>query len=314
MATMRIFPGKWAVRLSPAFLAIMLAACATPPQQSTTVTPHYKVGAPYEINGRRYFPREDPTYDREGVASWYGRQFQGKPTANGEIFDKARLTAAHKTLPLPSFVQVENLENGRSITVRVNDRGPFVDDRIIDLSQAAARSLGFEEKGLASVRVRFLSAAPLPSQSASPRKNRRNPSRERPNAERSVLKQKQLAAPSLPSPRSSPPAGQSARAADPIADLIGTVSSQKSLASPASQTGAAVVSVWVRVGSLASPAAAEIARDALSDLGPAQFKGNTPGGNALFFGPYRDVVTAEAWRAAAIDAGYGDAGLVSSPY
>jgi rare lipoprotein A len=119
----------------------------------------YKIGKPYVINGRRYYPEFDPDYDRVGVASWYGSQFHGLSTANGEVFDKEEISAAHPTLPLPSLVRVTNLENGRVLKVRVNDRGPFVDDRMIDLSQAGARELGFENKGLARVRVEFLEIA-----------------------------------------------------------------------------------------------------------------------------------------------------------
>ena len=95
------------------------------------------------------------------MASWYGEPFHGQHTANGEIYDMNALTAAHPTLQLPSVVRVTNLENGRSLLLRVNDRGPFVDDRLIDLSQAAARALGFEEQGLTRVHVRYLGMAPL---------------------------------------------------------------------------------------------------------------------------------------------------------
>jgi rare lipoprotein A len=114
---------------------------------------------PYQVGGKWYTPREQPNYDEKGLASWYGGHHQGKPTANGERFDVGRLTAAHKTLPLPSVVEVINLDNGKRVKVRVNDRGPFVDGRIIDLSQEAARRLGFEGKGLARVRVRFVGMA-----------------------------------------------------------------------------------------------------------------------------------------------------------
>ncbi|MEO1251974.1 MAG: septal ring lytic transglycosylase RlpA family protein [Pseudomonadota bacterium] len=127
-------------------------------------SPHYKVGSPYKINGRWYHPAEDPGYDRTGVASWYGDDFHGRPTANGEIFDMRRISAAHTTLPMPSMVEVTNLENGRRLVVRVNDRGPFKSNRIIDLSRAAARSLGFERAGLAKVRVRYVGPAPLPGE------------------------------------------------------------------------------------------------------------------------------------------------------
>ena len=115
-----------------------------------------KIGRPYQINGRWYYPAYDPSYAKVGVASWYGSQFHGLSTANGEIFDKDEISAAHPTLPLPSLVRVTNLDNGRSMVIRVNDRGPFVDDRLIDLSQAAARELGYEDRGLANVRVEFM--------------------------------------------------------------------------------------------------------------------------------------------------------------
>jgi rare lipoprotein A len=123
--------------------------------------PHYKVGSPYAINGITYHPREDLSYRRVGIASYYGGErrgidFHGRPTANGEIYDMYGLTAAHPTLPMPSVVNVTNLENGRSLKLRVNDRGPFADGRLIDVSRLAARHLGFEEKGTARVRVEVL--------------------------------------------------------------------------------------------------------------------------------------------------------------
>jgi len=139
-----------------------LAACASAPryapQLQAQAAPGQKVGRPYQINGVWYTPRVQPDYDEVGLASWYGGQHQGKPTASGERFDLNRISGAHKTLPLPSIVEVVNLENGKRLKVRVNDRGPFVAGRIIDLSQEAARELGFESKGLAKVRVRYLGA------------------------------------------------------------------------------------------------------------------------------------------------------------
>lgn len=118
--------------------------------------PVYKVGKPYEIDGRYYYPTVDYSYSKTGVASWYGERFHGKRTANGEIFSMNIVSAAHKTLPMPSLVQVTNLENGRSMKVRINDRGPFVNGRIIDLSRRAAQLLGFEKKGTAMVRVTIM--------------------------------------------------------------------------------------------------------------------------------------------------------------
>jgi len=116
-----------------------------------------KTGKPYTIAGQTYYPLASATgYDRTGVASWYGRDFHGKLTANGERYDMHALSAAHKTLPLPTLVRVTNLENGRSMVVRVNDRGPFVKSREIDLSYAAAKALGYDEKGTTRVRVQAL--------------------------------------------------------------------------------------------------------------------------------------------------------------
>jgi rare lipoprotein A len=119
--------------------------------------PTYKVGNPYKINGKWYYPAIDYDYDETGYASWYGPGFHGKKTANGEIFDQNKISAAHRTLPLPSIVKVTNLENGKFLeSVRVNDRGPFARDRILDLSKEAAKELGFVNKGVTKVRVEIL--------------------------------------------------------------------------------------------------------------------------------------------------------------
>jgi rare lipoprotein A len=121
----------------------------------------YSVGKPYQVAGVTYHPREDPAYNRVGMASWYGELFHGRRTANGEIYDMDRLSAAHPTLPLPVYARVTNLNNGRSIVVRINDRGPFANDRIIDLSKRSAEVLGFRRNGTATVRVTYLRRAPL---------------------------------------------------------------------------------------------------------------------------------------------------------
>jgi len=157
---------------------VSLAACTTAPtprlatrmpeaQSSGKAGPPsgaggvYKVGKPYQVGGIWYVPREEPDYDVRGVASWYGDEFHNRRTANGEVFDMHSVSAAHTTLPLPSMVEVTNLENGRTLTVRVNDRGPFVGGRVIDLSHEAARQLGFDRQGLAQVRVRYVGPASL---------------------------------------------------------------------------------------------------------------------------------------------------------
>jgi len=121
----------------------------------------YKVGNPYQVAGVWYYPKEDPNYDETGIGSWYGPQFHGRDTANGELFDMNEVTAAHPTLPMPSLVRVTNLENGRSIVVRVNDRGPYVNGRVIDLSRRSAQLLGYDMQGTAKVRVQYVGPAPL---------------------------------------------------------------------------------------------------------------------------------------------------------
>jgi rare lipoprotein A len=149
--------------------ALLAAACATHHEEAVPVVsipPNagiYKIGTPYQIEGTWYYPREQPDYDETGIASWYGPTFHGKHTANGEVFDSNALTAAHRTLPMPVNVRVTNLDNGRSIIVRVNDRGPYARGRIIDVSARAAQLLGFYGIGTAKVRVTYLSRAVLPN-------------------------------------------------------------------------------------------------------------------------------------------------------
>lgn len=116
----------------------------------------YKIGKPYKIRGQWYYPAEDYGYSEVGTASWYGEDFHAKYTANGEVYNMHTLTAAHRTLPLPSIVRVTNLENGRSLVLRVNDRGPFAKNRIIDISKRGAQLLGFQNKGTAKVRVEIM--------------------------------------------------------------------------------------------------------------------------------------------------------------
>jgi rare lipoprotein A len=153
---------------SAVLAAAALAGCAghapaprvdkagAPPPSAAQGVGMYKVGNPYQIAGMWYRPAEDFAYDETGIASWYGEDFHGKYTANGEIYDLNALTAAHRTLPMPTIVQVTNLDNGRTLQLRVNDRGPFARGRIIDVSRRAAQLLGFEAQGTAKVRVRIM--------------------------------------------------------------------------------------------------------------------------------------------------------------
>jgi rare lipoprotein A len=121
----------------------------------------YRVGKPYTVAGRIYVPEEDPNYRAEGMASWYGDDFHGRLTANGEVFDMTALTAAHPTLPIPSYARVTNVRNGKSLIVRVNDRGPYHGNRLIDVSNKAAELLEFKSNGVARVRVEYVGRAPL---------------------------------------------------------------------------------------------------------------------------------------------------------
>ncbi len=149
-----MFPeSKWGVSASQ-----RVASLETPIPKGGGI---YKVGDPYQVGGLWYDPREQPDYDRVGIASWYGTDFHARRTANGEIYDMNALTAAHPTLPLPSYAYVTNLSNGRTILVRINDRGPYVADRVIDLSQRSARELGLERGGTGRVRVKYAGRAPL---------------------------------------------------------------------------------------------------------------------------------------------------------
>ncbi len=157
-------------RVSGVSAAAVLAACASqpppaPPPPPTVQVPAsagvYKVGQPYQIENVWYYPREQPDYDETGIASWYGPTFYGKKTANGEIYTGDMLTAAHKTLPMPVNVRVTNLDNGKSLVVRVNDRGPFSRGRIIDLSKRAAELLDIIQSGTARVRVTYMGRSNL---------------------------------------------------------------------------------------------------------------------------------------------------------
>jgi rare lipoprotein A len=155
---------------------LVLAGCSAPfANRDTTYSPRvveegdpvpkgggrYSVGKPYSVNGRAYVPSENPNYRAEGIASWYGPDFHGRLTANGEVYDMHGISAAHTTMPLPSYARVTNLDNGKSIIVRVNDRGPYARNRLIDLSIGTAKALDFYGHGLARVRVEYVGPAPI---------------------------------------------------------------------------------------------------------------------------------------------------------
>ena len=181
---MPAFRGKRAIGVAAVTAAALaLASCASSdkfarkvdPKYGVTSSPRvvelgervpkgggvYRVGKPYVVAGRTYVPEENTSFRSEGLASWYGRDFHGRLTANGEVFDMEAITAAHPTLPMPSYVRVTNLSNKRSLIVRVNDRGPFHGNRVIDLSHKSADLLGFKGNGVAKVRVEYIGRAAI---------------------------------------------------------------------------------------------------------------------------------------------------------
>ena len=153
--------GQMAGRIDPRYGVAASARVVEPGQPVPKGGGVYRVGQPYTVAGRVYVPEEDTNYSAVGMASWYGNDFHGRYTANGEIFDMNSISAAHPTLPLPSYVRVTNLSNSRSIVVRVNDRGPYARDRLIDVSVKTADLLGFYGHGVTRVKVEYVGRAPL---------------------------------------------------------------------------------------------------------------------------------------------------------
>ncbi len=211
--------------------------------------PHYGPykANPYTVLGKTYFPISDGRrYSATGTASWYGTKFHGQPTANGEKYDLYGMSAAHKTLPLPTYVKVTNLENGRTVTLRVNDRGPFYSDRIIDLSFAAAKKLGYAERGTAKVKVEGIDpqqwwaeqGRPVPSMMAQPQ----------------VAVAKPASNMAQPIEQYTPPPQQHAAATVPL-----EIEAKKN-ASPAAS------GLFLQVGAFANPDAAQLLKDKLSGV------------------------------------------------
>ena len=257
----------------------------------------YKVGAPYQSGGIWYVPAEQPNYDETGLASWYGDAFDGKPTANGEIFDMNGVSAAHATLPMPCMVEVTNLENGRTMQVRMNDRGPFHPGRIIDLSHGAADQLGFAIKGTAKVRVRYVGPAPLDEMDA-PVTLAANPAappaREYLPAPRSPVYQPattQVAYQTVPPARrmqNAPPV----QGSEPIGGAGGYA---------------------VQAGAFSTRTAAERVASSLSAAGSASIRPMDRGGATLYrvmVGPWTDQDAAQAARSKVAALGFGDARIV----
>lgn len=253
-----------------------------------------RVGPPYEANGRWYVPTAEPGYEQVGEGSWYGPNFHGKETATGEAYDQEGLTAAHPTLPLNSLVQVTNLENGREIIVRVNDRGPFVGERLIDLTRAGAALLGFEREGRARVHVRYLGPAP------------------RRVAAAAAAPVTPYSAPvSAPAPRPAP-----ADSADALAGGYNDAPAPQ-WREPAPQRAAyqpAAAGAWVvQVGAFSDPGNAQRVRGIAEAAGPVDVDvRRTASGVELFrvrVGPFATPEEADAARRALAGMGYPEAVL-----
>ena len=274
------------LRVIPVSVAVLaVAACgssdrkkafvAPPPQEGT-----YKIGEPYDIDGVTYRPRVDENYDETGIASWYGPKFHGKRTANGEFFDMNAVSAAHLTLPMPSMVRVSNLDNGRSLAVRVNDRGPFVRGRIIDMSRRGAQLLGFRYKGTARVRVRIM-----------PEESRR------------------LAAVAKVTPRPSSMARQPDGVVfEPLPKRTGTVETA-SLSAP----GAAIERVYIQAGAFLNKENANKLKARLAPVGRAVIapRGEGPLLYRVLLGPYADIAQARSLLGLVSARSRADAKIVS---
>jgi rare lipoprotein A len=283
----------------------------------------YVTGAPYQVAGVWYAPREDPTYDRVGTASWYGELFHGRRTANGEIYDMDRLSAAHPTLPLPVYAQVTNLANGRTIVVRVNDRGPYANDRIIDLSRRSADLLGFRDRGTTQVRVRYLKRAPLNGDDSYERRYVANQSwmhvaangvRGRPAPDPTpVGSLPGKAPPSLPAPKDASLAVATAGPQGPVAPSRRI----KGQGPPpqASEAGMLPARLLIQAGSFKKKANADKARAALAELAPVEVTPVEAAGETYFrvrVGPFSGPTEAEAALARMTQAGYAGARIVAN--
>ncbi|TDI64892.1 MAG: septal ring lytic transglycosylase RlpA family protein [Alphaproteobacteria bacterium] len=288
-------------------LCLIIAACAGSPSGNVATAPGtYKIGSPYKVNGIRYVPREDANYRATGIASWYGKKFHGRRTANGEIFDMNGLTAAHPTLPLPSKVRVTNLENGKQIELRVNDRGPFTRGRIIDVSKRAAKLLGFQGKGTAKVRVEYVGRAPLEVFVAGKPETTRD--------ERYAA----AAAPTtrVVKARISPPPG--AQAAPPAESMTATSSIIDRRVGPQTKPVTWVpisehVSIYVQAGLFADPSNASRLRASLEPLAPVNVRAEMIDSKQHYrvrLGPFEKVEEADTILEVLARRGHGDAHIV----
>ncbi len=269
----------------------------------------YKVGSPYQIKGVWYYPAEDYGYSETGIASWYGPNFHGKKTANGETYNQNDLTAAHRTLPMPSAVRVTNLENGRSLVLRINDRGPFARGRIIDVSRRGAQLLGFERNGVAKVRVDILPNESRQMKVAAINGNEQQVQVAASPREAVVAQPLPSPAPAQPGARATTPAPtpapvRSATLPPPVEPVL----SEQVDVLPVSPTG-----IYVQAGAFSRLENALRMRDQLFEMGPTQISRFAASGSEVYrvrIGPLKNVEVADATLARVVDAGVSQAQLI----
>lgn len=279
-------------------------------ERQTAGRGNYKVGNPYQINGVWYYPKEDQFYDETGIASWYGPDFDGKATANGERYDMNALTAAHRTLPMPTVVRVTNLENGRSIRLRVNDRGPYARGRIIDVSRRAAQMLGFHANGTARVRVQFEGRGEV---GASPPQDEDEIASAAPSIRAAPVN-------AVSSTELAPPPGAATAAARPATAPVGVATPTMAPVADDAVDGVvttvqvpASTQIWVQVGAFLTRGNADRLAQRLVYAGGARVTQSVVQGKPVYrvrFGPYTTVEQADSMLNTVIDKGHNGAHIV----
>ena len=263
----------------------------------------YQVGDPYQVAGRWFTPHEQPNYDKTGPASWYGEAFNRRKTSNGEWFDMDQFTAAHPTLPLPSYAKVTNLENGNSIIVRINDRGPFVGPRIMDLSKRSSIALGFKQQGTATVRVQYIGPAPLNDNGSHLMAMNRELSRGTP------LRQMIAAAKGRVSQKYAVAQAETADQTEQVA--YAQPQEQQFAANPVG-----VENYFVQVGSFADPDNVERIRQELSGVGQVQITEFTNSNGSVYrvrVGPMESANQAQIVLNQVVGFGLPDAHVIEAP-
>jgi rare lipoprotein A len=335
-----------------AALALALSACGSGPQgRPSARSPDdgrgaYKVGKAYDIDGKTYYPAENWSYDEVGMASWYGPGFHGRQTASGEIYDQHATSAAHPTLPMPSIVRVTNLANGKEVIARVNDRGPFAHNRLIDLSKGAARQIGLDISGTAKVRVQLLTreseiikqvalqgggrdaqmAAIANLDSSAPGYSPPTAVAAAPITDRSVTVQQMPApqGPTIAEQIAAREAAQQAAARQPAP----VVTQQVLVPPPAAQPAPAAAyppsypafgttlgnAIYVQAGAFSQQENAERLRAQLATMGQAHVMQTSVSGREFYrvrIGPMASIDAADQIRARVVAAGHGEARVVT---